>query len=115
MLNYFKNELKFNWSKVEKSKNNLFESLYYEKKEINDLTDIFILKNKSILCMSKDKLTRNGDNQNDDGKYINKNNIYYMLLEDKNIKIECENGTKLKEISNQKETISKIYYSIKTF
>ena len=108
MLNYFKNELKFNWSKVEKSKNNLFESLYYEKKEINDLTDIFILKNKSILCTSKNKLTRNGDNQNDDGKYINKNNIYYMLLEDKNIKIECENGSKLKEITNQKETISKI-------
>ena len=110
LVNYFKKELQFNWSNIQKNQKekSQYITLYYEKPEIKDLTDIFILKNKSIITLdNKEKENKNENITNKDDIFINKNNIYYLLSENKNIKFECQNESKLQEINNIKNNISK--------
>ena len=110
LLAFFQNELKFNWLNVQKDKKSEYKliTLYYEKKEQKELSDIFTLSNKSILCLDNKEQTKN-ENENsskNDDNYINKNNIYYMLSENKSAKLECLDESKFKEITDIKNKIS---------
>ena len=110
LINYFQKELQFNWTKIQKNQKEKSQSisLYYEKRETKDLTDIFILKNKSIITLdNKEKDNPNENTNNKDDIFINKNNIFYLLSENKKIKFECQNESKLNEINNIKNNISK--------
>ena len=100
VVNFFKDELKFKFSKVVKNQKDLYQliTLYFDKAGLKDFEDIFVLKNKSILTLDKIKTTISDNIIFIDDKYINNNNIYYMLLENKNIKVDFPNDSKFNEI-----------------
>ena len=108
VVNFFKKELKFKFSKVEKNKNDLYQliTLYFDKTEIKDFEDIFVLKNKSILAIDKTKNTNSDNIKYVDDKFINYNNVYFMLLENKKTKVDFPNENKFNEIKYIKGKIS---------
>lgn len=109
LVNLFRNELKFMWSNVQKDQKNKYQTitLYLQQNKTSNLSDIFILNNKSIITLdNKDKfLNEVIENKND--KFINQNNIYYSLLENKDIKCDFNDESKLKEISEIKNKMGK--------
>ena len=104
-----KKELKFKWSKVEKNQKDKYQSitLYYEKLKLKDYNDILVLKNKSIINLDNNKISSQVNTTNNSNeKYINKNSIYYSLLENKNIKIEYQDESKFNGIKTLKQKLS---------
>ena len=109
LINFLKKELKFKWSKVEKNQKDKYQSitLYYEKLKLKDYNDILVLKNKSIINLDNNKISSQVNTTNNSNeKYINKNSIYYSLLENKNIKIEYQDESKFNEIKTLKQKLS---------
>ena len=109
LIDFFQTKLKFKWSNIIKEKKNQIQtiSFCYQQNKINDLTDIFNISNKSILCLDKkEKLNINEELPNNEEKYMNKNNIYYMLLDNKNIKCEFQDESKMKEVNDLKNELT---------
>ena len=108
VVNFFKGKLKFKFSKVVKNQKDIYQliTLYLEKTDIKDFEDIFVLKNKSILTLDNNRTTISDNIKFVEDKYINNNNIYYMLLENKNIKVDFPNESKFNEIKYIKRKIS---------
>ena len=111
LLDFFKNNLNFKWLNVQKNQKEKFQtmSLYFESGKLKDSTDIFILNNKSILTLDNKEKVINESRANPDEKFINKNNIYYMISENKDIKYECPDESKLNEITDIKSKLENIY------
>ena len=114
LINFLKNELKFNCAKVEKNQKDEYQSITLsyeqtkEKGKEKEYKNIFVLRNKSITIINNNKITQTDNAKNLNEKFINKNNIYYSLLENKNIKIKFRDESKFKEIKSQKEKLKNI-------
>ena len=108
LINFLKNELKFNIPRVETNKKVEYQyiTLFYEQTKLKEYNDIFVLRNKYITIINNNKINQTDNSKNLNEKYINKNNIYYSLLENKNIKLEFHDESKLKEVRNRKEKLS---------
>ena len=109
LLDFFKNNLSFNWLNVQKNQQEKSQStcLYFERKKTKELTDIFILNNKSIITLDNKEHITNESISSPDDKLINKNNIYCILLDNKDIKCECKDESILKELTDIKNKMAK--------
>ena len=106
LSNYFQKNLKFKFSSIKKNKNDSYQlkSLYYQKPELKNISDNFILTNKSNIVFDKIKKIKSENNENKDDFFININNIYYILNSNKNIDIEYnENNKKIDTKKNSEE------------
>ena len=110
LINFLKKELKFNRTKIEKNQKDEYQfiTLSYEQTNEKEYKNIFVLRNKLITIINNNKITQLDNAENLNAKFINRNNIYYSLLENKNIKIEFQDESKLKEIKSQKEKLKSI-------
>ena len=106
LSNYFQKNLKFKFASIKKNKNDSYQlkSLYYQKPELKNISDNFILTNKSNIVFDKIKKIKSENNENKDDFFININNIYYILNSNKNIEIEYnENNKKIDTKKNSEE------------
>ena len=113
LIKVLKKELQFNQSKIEKNQKDEYQLItlsYEQTKEQENNKDIFVLRNKfiTIINNNNNKRTKTDNANNINEKFINRNIIYYSLLENKNIKIEFQDESKLKEIKSQKEKLKSI-------
>ena len=110
LVNFFRDELNFKWSNVQKDQKNKYQtiSLYFQQKKISNLSDIFILNNKSIITLDNKEKFLKEIIPNKDDKFINRNNIYYSFLENADIKCDFNEESKLKEITEMKNIIGKL-------
>ena len=113
LIKVIKKELQFNQSKIEKNQKDEYQLItlsYEQTKEQENNKDIFVLRNKfiTIINNNNNKRTKTDNANNINEKFINRNIIYYSLLENKNIKIEFQDESKLKEIKSQKEKLKSI-------
>jgi hypothetical protein len=110
LVNFFRDELNFKWSNVQKDQKNKYQtiSLYFQQKKISNLSDIFILNNKSIITLDNKEKFLKEIIPNKDDKFINRNNIYYSFLDNADIKCDFNEESKLKEITEMKNIIGKL-------